>query len=738
MTTLPDVPASYGGRWVRSEELPGGRFLVPGRIPFGIWSHAAPPATYKSAVASQIEHHISYGTPLPGLDWEFTVKDADCLVIVPDESIYDIQERSLRIVPGGELDTDTAQVDPIDYRLPDIHYRHEPGTGSVDYKLAWLILEVEKLQEATGRPCPWIRWDTLGNLLMEEQNGRDAYVRSMPLQPMNMWCATYGHVLFLPNHIGASTGRAIGTVGIAASSNLVTVTERTRNNPNTGTLMCTQDGGKMRGGAPWEAALEMRNGLLHLTDLHPQQTHHGLGTLPRRVVDFLVDHGASTIAEILQGTSIDQSVLWPVMMRLKTKGSIFGEDSRWALTDKGRISDPEEKPAEEPAQPLPDAPYQFIEPPAVAIHVGNVFARATDQPQLFTSSNPYATITGLSDAPPPPLVPAAGYLRSLELIDSMGESVTIKAAAEEEVEQWPDIDTGSPAISQMIEVLKASSLYPRLKMPGVIKTLLGYESVCLGGAPNGWQWFPSEAPAGRVLVLDRRGAFFQSCKCWLVPNVLHREADIDYHDVTSRNLAGMFDIVAPRWDAKCNRPHPLGGRISAGQRTLVPRPVLDRLIQVARAGFCEEPVITYGLVGKGSESLLIPWAKWCLANRSGTTAEINAAKTDQSQAISCMRIIDPEKKPGPVDRWDWQYAIHGHHYSAMNRYAYNALDAGDPLIALGNTDEIVFSIPEGADDTWLPSTLKEHVLKARFSVKGRRDGADWFANPRNLDRRKSA
>src|SRR6266851_1589972 len=130
----------------------------------------------------------------------------------------------------------------------------------------------------------------------------------------------------------------------------------------------------------------------------------------------------------------------------------------------------------------------------------------------------------------------------------------------------------------MIETLPAGEgMYPVRRLKPEIKAQLGYEKVAVGGSPNRFQMFPADPPSGNVLVLDRKAAFFQSAaRVWLVPNHLHREGDLDYHAVTSRNLAGMFQIIAPAW--KSDRPSPLGPLIRQGQGVLVPRPTLDRLM----------------------------------------------------------------------------------------------------------------------------------------------------------------
>jgi hypothetical protein len=120
------------------------------------------------------------------------------------------------------------------------------------------------------------------------------------------------------------------------------------------------------------------------------------------------------------------------------------------------------------------------------------------------------------------------------------------------------------------------------------------------------------------------------------------------------------------------------------------------------------------------------------ARRHLSGQELDVMKAQQSQAVSCLRKTDLDS-PGPVDRADWQYAIHGHHYAQTSRYVYKALDVGDRVIAYGNTDEIVFGVPAGQDpNSWRPPSMAEHLAKNRYAVKYAADGAAWFADPRRL------
>lgn len=711
------VPLAYENRELRSVELPATQFLVHDRIPYGLWLHSAPAGGYKSAFAAQLEHHIAYGTAIPGLDWQFA-QHGDVLVISPDETAYEMQDRTFRIAAGGTLETDGLT--GLGTMYPDIHVRHDPHGADLGQRIAWLWREIESIESMTGRHIVWVRWDTLGNFL-GDKDGKDAYTHSQPLQKLNMLMATQHRVMFMPNHIGKD-GRAIGSVNNVASANLSTRATITKNS-NTGVISCLEEDTKMRGGRGWSAALVLRNGLLELTDESPQEAGHQLGLLPNRVAGFLAKNGPSTIAQLRAGTAISDKPLWNCILRLKAKQEIARrEDGTWILQETGAT-------AHWPA----DWKRCELCPCLVDPERGCVNVRCE-------GFNVNAWPLQMPDGQPEPVSVVIPSQRTPDdRAEAVAASVPAVATAEgvqpELEEAVPDIG-GNEAVDKLRELVRESGLYAERKLAPEIRAKLAYENVCLGGAPNRYQFFPTEPPASsRVLILDRKAAYYQSCATWYTPNRLHREGNIDYTDVVHRSLAGMFEIIFTPFDGPY--PDPLGGfELERGNRLLVPRATLDRVMDSVRAGFRQAPDIMYGLCGKGTErGPLFQWGRWCLQQRKEAAGrpQLRAIKEAQNQAFGTLRIADPDKRPGPVDRPDWQYAAIGHHYATINRYVWSALDAGEPCIASGNTDEIIFAMPENAGDDWLPASMRAHVEGGRFAVKAIRDSAAWYAEPRSLD-----
>lgn len=676
------VPDVHTIRWLRDQELPGTPFLFEGRVPYGIWTHWTKAGGYKSALAAQLEHFIAYGHAVPGLSWTPN-RRGSVLVIDPDGTAQESQDRTFKIAPDGLLETDgDGWSTPGRAEIVTIH---EPKGATVEERIVWLWQQIGRWEKAIG-PIPWIRWDTLGSLL--GSSDKNAYDHAAgPLRALNHRMAAEGRVLFLPHHAGKS-GEMIGSTAIYGSSNLVTKVVRTKG-ANTGTV---EVDGKVRGTAPWSLSVAFEAGTVRLVDYHPVQARHKPGSVARRVADHLADAGACVQPELYEAMpGVPANQVRKAVSRMEADGQVVRDAERISLHD-----------------PIPTE-YRVPE------------------------SWPAGTIGAeLSPVDLPPAGPAAAAREQLR-------AALIPAQRSDEPEPVPDLPISNPAIEKMIELLPSGKgMYPERRLKPEIKAQLGYERVCLGGRPNGYMMFPAVEPSGRVVVLDRRAAFFQSAaKVWLVPNQLSRIPVDDYSaDVYRASRAGMFQIVAPVWESE--RPNPLGQRIKAGARVLVPRPTLDRLMDCVRLGMCQEPAILHGLVGKGTEALLRPWAQWCMDQRRGLVGErLDEMKAWQSQAVSCLRKTDPDAPVGPFDRPDWQYAIHGHHYATMSRCVYKSLDMGDEVLAYGNTDEIVFRVPDGADPgSWVPGSMLEHLGRNRFSVKYRLSAEEWFANPmqRGLNR----
>lgn len=209
---------------------------------------------------------------------------------------------------------------------------------------------------------------------------------------------------------------------------------------------------------------------------------------------------------------------------------------------------------------------------------------------------------------------------------------------------------------------------------------------------------------------------------------------MDWDQVRKEKRGGIFEIAPARWEHP-DLPSPYGARGRVPGRLKVTRAVLNRLAALEKKGLVTFPEIISTLSGRASENVLQPWFDWCLTQRRECAHDPDLAalrKADQNSAIGNLRVTTPGKPMGPIDRPDWQFEIISQHYMMMNHFGHLCIDKGDPLIAIGNTDELVFLLPPGEDvHMWIPEGLKDAVENRKFARKpiGWDPEAGWTKDP---------
>lgn len=730
---LTVLPVSYTGRWVRSVELPGHQWLVRGRIPMGIWSHAAPPGGYKSALASQIEHQISWGVPVPGLEeWQF-LQHGDCLIITPDESPHEIQERTWSILPGSLLETDGTQIDgqPQPGPASDHHYRHAPSGGTLTERIAWLMDTIEQLETATGRKVVWVRWDTVASLL-GAAGLTDAYTHSMPLQTLGAWMAQRGSVLFLPNHIGKD-GRSIGSVAVDANSNLKTVAEITRAS-NEGRLTTE----KLRGGRPWEAALILRDGLLQLQDLTPQQAAHGLGTLPRTVLNWMVGAGPATSGQIIDGTHIERQTCWRVMMRLKRAGEIRNDGGVWDLTDTGRTAESGETGTSLPHDTLdrldrldahdgldtPGAAPSWVvcvgcgSPLAPGAECTTVACRAPAAPPAQESIE---QARGAIAPPPKPLPP--GSIPQPPWKNHARRDATPIQLHRINLEESPI----AAAINLVMADRDAGRLTPRWRteLPQEVRELQATGVSLVGGAhtfgqlPVRNKGVLTAQPPRAWTSYDVAGSFLAAYKTHLPVKELAL-----YEGEWDPKGSGLILQRTPEWtDPRIGHPYGAGAR--PGELQLIWAPTMrlamalseltrpDRTPVMARPHI-ERMWLRTGYQGSSEALLLGFYNRMKLARETypAGSPEREYTKAMYSQFLSSAR----EGRSNVFKREEWVGSIRSEAFGPRLWWkGYEAIGHGAELWGMGNTDEICFKSNPVLDELFPPDAT--HI--GRLVVK------DW-------------
>lgn len=669
---------------LRKKELPTTEYV--GGIPLypvgGVVFLYGPPGVGKSFIQQGMNHTITWGKPLG--DWQPEVL-SDILYCDFEGNERLTKERSLALTPFGQLASDNGgALVPTD----TTYLFAEDFTGR---SFAERFAELEDqltIKEQTGPGYSLVILDTFSYFTGSKPNDQNAYEHDREcISHLNKLAERYGVCILVIHHPNKS-GEMSGSVGRAGTAVMVLKFQKTDDYEAVLTmeknrfdvefdLVFTKDKYRV-----WRLA----------TDIHPKVALQK-GNY-RFILQTLAEAGgAATLEQLRTATGLKEGSLRSGLYRLSQRHQVEAHDGQWRLTFPADVAPPPPVPAWKPWPRCPTGCGFLIDPQYGCVNVHCAEYRPDLRGHAGTPTNDPVISQPADDGPREPV---------------------------------PDIRENT-AITKLVETVRDSRLHAVFRLNDDVKAKMPYSAVTLGGAGNQWALWPKTAPAGTVVSFDRKASYFAS-NPWLVPNVLYRTGPLSWEEIRSRQLAGMFEIVAPVWPHAW-LPNPLGISIHAHEKTLVSRNTLNRLAQLKAAGLIEFPTILSGYVGKGSENLLQPFFAWCLDQRRSapTAAEAAARKADQNTAIGTLRIVDEEKTPGVIDRPDWHYAIVSLHYAMMNRFAIKALTSGETLIAAGNTDELVFLVPEDEDpQTWAPKSMIEHLKHNRFDRKYTIDAADWW------------
>lgn len=563
----------------------------------------------------------------------------------------------------------------------------KPGSPSVAF--AELAADLEQAR-AAGRPFDCVIVDTYGQMIGRRPTNVDMYRFDCEMgDAFKNLVDEYGVTLIASHHTNRSGGRVdgedwlnsiSGTNGMAAAADMIWGLYRCRG---------SRDGvWKATGNDFEETELPVTLGLDMVwrpaDGLTTAQAQHA--GVPRQVLDYLATVPEAPFRELLAKTGANGNTLNSALTNLAQEGVVQSIGGVWSLTTSP---------------------------------VNRILTGLADS-QFHVKQEATGAVQGVQDAPVTPMVPAQ---RTAEPEPVSRETVL------ESVPEGGD----NPAIGKMIQVAGKSrmkALFTMARTPeevAEIKEALNFQNVCLGGRSSQWALKPDpKQPLGVVKSFDRKAAFWQGHP-WLVPNQLRRVGRLTWAEIHEHKYAGLFSIIAPEWSHP-SWPDPLGRTVRKGEEVLVTRDTLARLHQLDREDHLTFPNILHGWVGKGTEDLLLDWTSWCMEQRRTAPdgAEQGRRKAQQNTALGNLRVTAPGKTPGIIDRWDWQYGFTALHYAQANRHGMRSLQAGEPLCAVGNTDELVYEVPDGEDPlTWVPFTLREHVNRSRYAPKYIMDGSVW-------------
>ncbi|RVU14835.1 dihydrolipoamide S-succinyltransferase [Streptomyces antnestii] len=202
-----------------------------------------------------------------------------------------------------------------------------------------------------------------------------------------------------------------------------------------------------------------------------------------------------------------------------------------------------------------------------------------------------------------------------------------------------------------------------------------------------------------VTTLDMNAAYLSAFKCWLPVGKLVE----DTTGVHDPKRSGVYRITPPAWDHD-GLPNPLGARKEPGP-VWVPDSLVRLLLDCAKWGLCEAPVIHKALLSGGTESLLEKLRRALAESRKTAIAEGDeiAVEYVKSMYSKFVSTIGESSTNTEIRRPDWMHIIRSKAFTNLWRKAYKAHGAGLTVVQMSGTDELHVAgdwrpvFPEGRD-----------------------------------------
>ncbi|MFJ2933079.1 acyltransferase [Streptomyces sp. NPDC087219] len=364
--------------------------------------------------------------------------------------------------------------------------------------------------------------------------------------------------------------------------------------------------------------------------------------------------------------------------------------------------------AEEPASadPTVPAPVDSPAPPAPA-------------PPAPTDPAPVAP-----EAPSATRRNAPGYASGtlVEQITGRVEEVLAEYGGDVAVAQGALIKAAIPDVMALFKASRVGGRYEHSEFPPTQEIL---RKKSQKGADDIWEGRPKWRNAGllaaakrgesiEVTALDMNAAYLSALKCWLPIGQL-REDTSGAHDARK---AGVHLITPPAWEHS-DLPNPLGNRMEPGE-LWVSESTLRLLLDCARQGLADAPVIHRSLVSGASEALLEKLRRALAESRKNALADgdelsVSYVKAMYSKFVSTIGESSANRE---IRRPDWMHIIRAKAFANLWMKAHKAHKAGLQIVEISGTDELhvvgdwrsVF--PEGRD-------LAQVKEKSTYTLGGR-------------------
>ncbi|MFJ7961482.1 helix-turn-helix domain-containing protein [Streptomyces sp. NPDC096319] len=336
--------------------------------------------------------------------------------------------------------------------------------------------------------------------------------------------------------------------------------------------------------------------------------------------------------------------------------------------------------------------------------------------------------------PASPAVPAAkpasqrgtpGYASGtlVEQITDRVRDVLAEYGGDADAAQATLIKTAIPDVMTLLKASRVGGRYEHSEFPPTQEIL---RKKSQKGADEIWEgrpkWRNTElfAAAKRgekieVTALDMNAAYLSALKCWLPIGQLKEDAS-GIHDPKK---SGVHLITPADWD-HTDLPNPLGNRMEPGE-LWVSESTLRLLLDCARQGLAEAPVIHRSLVSGATEALLEKLRRALTESRKTALAEgdeltVAYVKAMYSKLVSTIGESSANRE---LRRPDWMHIIRAKAFANLWMKAHKAHKAGLQVVEISGTDELHVAgdwrpvFPEGRD-------LNQVKEKSAYILGGKR------------------
>ncbi|MFB7867892.1 acyltransferase [Streptomyces sp. NPDC056069] len=350
-------------------------------------------------------------------------------------------------------------------------------------------------------------------------------------------------------------------------------------------------------------------------------------------------------------------------------------------------------PVKQAAPPPVAAPPAFLKaPPGVPAPAEPAIPGEPGSPA--GPAAPHAPPTPAAPGPSRPQCPAPGYA-STTLVEQITGTVHEVLAACSGDAGAAHAELMKRAIPDVMVLLKRSRVggrYEHSEFPPTDEIL---QKRSQKGADEIWEGRPkwrnpelfAAARKGErieVTALDMNAAYLSALKAWLPIGQL-REDTSGSHDPKK---AGVHLITPADWH-HTSLPNPLGARIERGE-LWVTEPTLRLLLDCARQGLADAPLVHRSLVSGASEALLEKMRRALAEARKNALAEDDELTVAYVKAMysKFVSTIGESSANREIRRPDWMHIIRSKAFANLWMKAHKAQKAGLQVVEISGTDEL--------------------------------------------------